>query len=265
MEAMEPYRLSVTGIDGAGKDTVTTEALTRLSEDAGLRVAKLTRPYAEIRNGRQREIFKFSKKMIDAAHRYADGTERRTVVGGVNAGNVMLESRLLEPIVSRWQPAPDIIASTRDLRVDPAVYSGYYFPNTKAAKNEATLVERLTKLTGLSRDMIIWLQVEPEVAVERIETRMEREAYQREHQNNHRPKREKWLHMHENPDDLAELAAKYSSAIDRVKELQPQTEIIGIETTFMDQEAVTQLVYDAIARALAEKRQLVFRPAIVYR
>lgn len=249
-----PFRVSITGIDGAGKDTVALSSLTHLSEEDGLMVTKTTRPYYQIVNGQVEELYPIITRVSDAAHRFADGTRNRRLIGCLNTLNTLAQSRILEPAALRADPRPDVIASARDLRIDPAVYSGYYFPDRTRNTSVGDLVERISRLTGIKRDMVVWLEVDPVVAIERIEQRIENETKEREkNQGRSTAMREKWRHLHENPDSLAELASRYGEAICAVVNLYPDTQIVKIDTTDMTQSAVVEKVYTHMQQAIADK------------
>lgn len=256
MSEFDPYRVSITGIDGAGKDTVALGALTRLSKD-GLRVAKITRPYYRLEDGEIEEMYPRVRQVFDFAHRNADKTRQRGLIGTLNALNTLLQSRVIEPSVANSSFRPDIIASTRDLRIDPAVYSGYYFPDIKISRSIPKLVKRMNAITGIRRDMIVWLEVDPIVALKRINSRIEQESQDRQDGTGKtKVAREKWRHMHEEPDSLSELASKYEEAISSVVELQPQTEVVRIDTTYLSQDAVSQLVYQSIGGEIAVRNRV---------
>lgn len=240
-----PFRVSITGIDGAGKDTITRSALTRSASD-GLSIVKIGRPaYIIGPDGSTSQIFKRTTEAFDKLHRGADVLHSRLGISALNVVRYATQARILEPIMARRQPAPDITAWVRDPRIDTAVYFEYYLSSLRRRVTVAERLKAMQLLTGFQRDLIIVLNVDPEVAVERIDARItkEREAEAAD------GFRGKWRHMHENVDSLAGLAAAYSPVLAELQKMAP-TRIVEIDTTARSQEDVAHLAYTTIREAM---------------
>ncbi len=242
----QPLRVSITGIDGAGKDTIARNALQKLSED-GLRVMKLGRPAYLFVDGQQRQVYKRTTERIDAMHQAADvGRDARRIMA-VNALNVVVQSRVLEKLAVQPKLGVDVLASSRDSRVDPTVYFDFYASNgLQSTVDMRRRLRAMQHLTGISRDLIVLLKVDPDVAVERIESRLADEQKLRiESGKEQAGMRDKWRHMHENVTDLGWLSERYDEALDLLQEVSP-TPVVVIDTTELSADVVTNLTYQAI-------------------
>lgn len=232
-----PFRLSVTGIDGAGKNSVTKAVLERASSQ--LDIIKLNRPCYEIQDGTSREIYPQVTHTIDTLHALGDRYKSRAVVLGASAISVLLQSRVLEHLAARRNPTPDIIATSRDARLDGAIYSGYYGGQTADTIPLEKRVNKFQKLTGIHRDLIITLTIDPEVAVQRIEQRINEERADGKSSEQQ---------MHENIDDLARIAACYAPASRYLQQIQPH-QSVTIDTTERSFDEVVDLTFDVLKYA----------------
>jgi hypothetical protein len=97
--------------------------------------------------------------------------------------------------------------------------------------------------------MVIWLEVDPHVAVERIGQRIENEK----NITGPTPMRRKWQHLHENPDDLEELASRYGEAVCTILDIYPETQILRINTTNMAAADVAEEVKVQMHQAIVDK------------
>lgn len=244
-ELTGPVRVSITGIDGAGKDTVARAALGTLSQS--YRVVKLGRPAYVIDGGVETQIFSRTTETFDAIHRYADRHRSPRAITVANAVNVLTQARILEPLVSRMNPTPQVIASTRDPRLDPAVYLSYYVPASAKRMSFEQRINRVQALTGVSRDLVVVLGVSPTLAVERIQQRVENETHLREELGTQRAgPRDKWMHVHENVRDLTMLSEGYALAIAALR-TRFSTPVVEINTDERSRVEVAELVSGAIA------------------
>ena len=67
MSERAPFRLSITGIDGSGKDTIAKEVLSKAAADYAS-VVKLGRPAYEYSGGDVRQIFRRVTESMDRVH-----------------------------------------------------------------------------------------------------------------------------------------------------------------------------------------------------
>ena len=250
-ETQPPFRVSITGIDGAGKDTVTKLTLGLLAQDFNS-VVKLGRPAYEFNQDGERQIFRRTTEGMDKIHQLSDKVHNKNLITGVNALNVMVQTRVLERNVLAKEPTPDILVSSRDPRVDPAVYFTYYAPDVfRRNIGIEKRVRTMQQLTGVTRNLIVLLKVDPNVAVERIEARIQAEREERlaSGQATADVMREKWRHIHENIADLTMLSEGYDVAIDALQDVQPTT-VVEINTTELERHQVVDFARLAISGAM---------------
>lgn len=234
-----PLRVSITGIDGAGKDTVARRALTEVSAENDLTAIKLGRPAYRIDSGESKQIFRHTTDAIDRLHNFADEIQNPKLILAVNAMNVVIQTRIMESSVLR-DNSIDIIASSRDPRIDPVVYLDYYGGKGGEKISKARRGRIVQALTNVSRDLIILLQVSPELAVERIEQRIREDEAA-----NGTIMRQKWRHIHENVTDLTMLANGYEQALEEPS-IVGDTEVVRIQTDHLTKEQVIDEAKQAI-------------------
>lgn len=241
-------RVSITGIDGAGKDTGTKLALQKVAAAGIAPIVKVVRPmYVINADGVETQIYKSWKEFTDTVHEFADKTRQKCAILGANALDVMVQSRFIEPAALRANPDAKVLASSRDMRVDPAVYSEFYCTMFAKRMSMKKRLQAAQFMTGISRDLIVRLVVDPKTAVKRIDERIAREAAEKE-QSGVAGMRDKWRHMHENPDDLQKLDAAYAMALKVLSEYS-STEILEIDTNDMTREEVAEQVADKITKS----------------
>ena len=203
-------KVSITGIDGAGKDTVSRSALEGISNTQDLTVVKLGRPAYRIVNGEVTQIFRRTTEAIDRLHEISDEVANTKLITASNALNMVIQTRVMER-ASVADDAVDILASSRDPRLDPAVYYDFYGGKSSEYISMQRRARLMQRLTNISRDLIIYLEVDPELAVARIDARIAAE-----NAGNDTTMRPKWKHVHENIHDLASLAAGYDTALSTI-------------------------------------------------
>jgi thymidylate kinase len=201
------HNFSISGIDGCGKSTSMSNVIDALSKE--YLIATIGRPTyiagQEIPEGK-RYLFTNSTNTIDKLHTFNDNLEFRYGVAFTNILDGIRLSYINKKVLSGYNP--DIIIYGRDRILDPAVYSTVYFPSTKKLSIESRI--NLAKaITGFEpADTIIYLNIDPDIALERIEKRIENEKAQTG------LKRKKWKHMHENLRDLTILKQYYAETLD---------------------------------------------------
>ncbi|MGV8086679.1 MAG: hypothetical protein ACP5N1_03540 [Candidatus Woesearchaeota archaeon] len=201
------YKVSITGIDGSGKSTSISKLVDLLSPQ--YLTAKIGRPtyISGPKDPQNREyLFTNLNKRIDGLHTFADNLENKLGVASVNIFNAFIWSLINRKVFSEYNP--EIAIYGRDRIVDPAVYSTYYFPFTKKWSSEVRLNIARTISRAKSSDTLIYMDVNPQIAVERIEKRIEEEK------KKSGIDRKKWRHMHENLQDLTNLKHYFTEALD---------------------------------------------------
>lgn len=200
-------KFSVTGIDGCGKSTSISKLVDSLAPD--YLTAKIGRPTyisgPEISEGRKYLFTKLNKK-IDGLHSFTDDLENRLGVASVNILNSFVWSFINKKVFTEFNP--EIAIYGRDRIIDPAVYSTFYFPFTKNWSSKLRLDIAKTISRSKTSDTIIYMDIDPKIAVERIEKRIEEEK------KKSGIDRKKWAHMHENIHDLTNLKNYFSEALD---------------------------------------------------
>ena len=223
--------IAITGIDGSGKSTVVDMVLAGGSEEET--VLKMTRPLAIYEGGRKRPVMEWYGEAMDALHHRGDAMRIKPVITAVNGLNVIAQSRLIEPYLSR-RLDPDVIWWARDMVVDPAVYAGFYIPELGKRSME-DCVRIFRAIAGPPCRLLFHLTVEPDTAVKRIRTRI---AEQTEDAD-----REKWQHIHETPEHLGMLAVRYAKALECVERMYGST-VLTIATDNRDKAEVAEIVQD---------------------
>ena len=234
-----PFRMSITGIDGSGKDGVANSVFQMLSSEST--VVQLGRPSLLYRNGESKRIFRPIVSPVEAIHNYGDRHDSQKIVLGISAINTVMQSRVLERLASHYHPTPDIIASNRDARLDSAVYLECYANKKLKSMSIEERVNRLQRLTNIHRDLVIRLHVDPEVAIQRIENQLSQQALSGVQDRSVRQ-------IHENIDDLAKLTSAYEPASRQLQRIQPHKAVI-IDTTDRTPEEVVDVTYNVINAA----------------
>lgn len=241
-----PLRAVITGVDGAGKSTTASIIAQRMGQEYRLVKPGPSRPVYTIVSGEKQYHYQRIIDSIDRLHLIADKTRKPEFIGAVNAVNVILNGRVIEPsLVRRFQP--ELVLGARDFYIDPAVYSIVYQPHL-ACKPMNKRMDFLKSVTGAPfRDIVFFLTVPPEEAVERIERRIAKERA-----NPGASEREKWRHLHENPQTLARLQREYYDALGTIQTKSP-VKIFEINTSGMPQENVADLIATTIREHIENK------------
>ncbi len=247
-EEIHPLKVSITGIDGAGKSTVTDFLASQLGEEE--RVARISRPSYSVVEGEKQFHYERLLGTVDRLHSFADHTRKPKLVLGANALNVVLQGRVIEPgLINKIKP--NLVLGSRDYLIDPSVYAIYYSPRLA----ERSMDERLSymqQISGLDfRDVIFFLTVPPQEAVARIERRIESES---QHLSGDK-KREKWRHMHEQEEHLSTLQRGYEDALEVVYQRR-RTPIYEIDTTASNPQQITDFIGNTIKDFLGHQEVL---------
>ena len=156
----QPTKVSVLGIDGSGKSTVTDSVAMQLGWDH--RIARVGLPTYTIVEGKRRDPYQKLLGIVDGLQRFPGGVDI--------ALNVVLQGRVIEPGLIR-SLRPDLLIGSRDYVIDPSVYAMFYSP-TLSRRPMGQRLSTMNRVTGLDfRKVIFLLSVPPEVAVERLERR----------------------------------------------------------------------------------------------
>lgn len=220
-----PLRVALSGIDGSGKSTSASAVSRRLAGEGYVVVHPLRRAYVD-RPGREREHFGDRvHDLVDRAHRALDRAGSRAGVGLTNVLYARIWSAMQAWAIERYQP--DIVLNGRSASLDPAVYSPFYFPFSRALPPASRI--RLSRSIGgvPPSDLHFLLDVPADVAHARILARIDHERACGADD------REKWTHMHETPAALADLRRRFARCVQampgpvvHLDAIQPQEEIV---------------------------------------
>jgi thymidylate kinase len=213
------YRISVTGIDGAGKDSTISDLISSMSTSCT--IAKIGRPTYIEQNGKRQYLFRNVNAFVDGTHSLFDHFSSRTGILLANGLNVCIQPSLERLLINKYNP--DIVIAGRDMTLCPSVYLTYYLPSSKSLSSELRL-SLFDSFRGLGYpDRIFYLDVEPKVADQRITERIEKES------KGFDTDRTKWRHMHENPHDLNGLRQYYLEAVGIIE--KSGVDVVRISTT----------------------------------
>lgn len=209
MSCETPVRISATGPDGAGKDTAWRFAKPHLPEQ--LRILKIGKPTSLVVNGNECFVDITTSHFLDSIHGWADRKRSRLLISLTNCAYVLFQWRIQEPLwISKFHP--DIIFSLRDDYTDPAAYAPFYMPETLGKLPIPQRIDRLYQiLHSPLRHHTVFLDIDPNLAVRRIDERFENE---RTTQVLIQPKR---VHMHENVAVLTAIRCEFFSVLDYLK------------------------------------------------
>ncbi|MBS3087909.1 hypothetical protein J4226_04925 [Candidatus Pacearchaeota archaeon] len=199
------YRISVIGIDGAGKSTVISKTIAKLSNE--YKILKTGRPIYIEEAGKRTYFYEKTTKKIDAIHQYFDNTKFKPGISFANGLNVFIQPTLESKMITYHNP--DITIASRDMTICPATYLTFYHPNSK----KLTQAQRLNLFNRFRRmgypNLITYLDINPKEAVKRIDSRIEQEQLLNKATN-----RNKWKHLHETEDKLKEIKKHYENALE---------------------------------------------------
>lgn len=233
--AESPLRAVITGIDGAGKSTTAGIIAKQMGKEYILVKPGPSRPVYTIVGGKKQYHYHRIIGLIDRLHGFADKTKNPGFIGAVNTINVYLNGRVIEPsLVQRFQP--ELVLGARDFYIDPAVYSVVYQPYL-ASKPMGERIDFLKTVIGAPfRDIVFFLTLSPEEAIERIKRRIAKERI-----TPGAGEREKWRHLHENPETLTRLQTEYYDALRAIQSRSP-VKIYEINTSGIPQIRVADFI-----------------------
>ncbi len=236
-----PLRVAIVGIDGSGKSSTTLRAIQLLGKERT--ILKPGRDAFLVRDGVVTYRTPLLSRFFERLFRLADATRRRSWIGLSRILFVLCQS-VVEPALIR-RHRPDLILGTRCMVLDPAIYSGVYFP---WLDGRLSLTRRLRAVRLVCRlplpDVYILLRTPPSEAMERIHRRIARD-----HGEEPLP-REHWLHLHEEESTLGRLGRRFDEALVEARKLAP-IDVVEIDTSTAGEEAVAQRIAHEIQACLA--------------
>jgi thymidylate kinase len=228
----KPLRVSVIGIDGAGKSSTTLRAILRLGSDFS--VCKPGRDPFALRNGQITYCMPRISRFFESFFKYVDATKKRSWIGMSRILFVLYQG-WLEPYMIR-KYGPDLVINTRCMIIDPAIYSHLYYPwlgNRLSLKQKLQVARFLSRLPF--RDLYIFLNTPAQIAMERIYKRIAKEpGYESQ-------SREYWLHLHEQEVILNQLGERFRETLIVAQKMVP-FKVIEIDTSQHPEEEVAERI-----------------------
>ena len=243
-----PLRVSVIGIDGAGKSSTTLRAIEQLSAEAC--ICKPGRDAFVQQGGNREYCFPRVSNGFERFFRRVDASRRRSLIGLSRIAFIAYQ-RWPEPHLIR-KLRPSVVLSTRCMIIDPSIYCDIYWPTLK----RFSLRQRMRAFQQLSgvpfRDLYIFLRTPASVALERIHRRVAQTPSLKEQP------REYWLHLHESESILARLGSRFDEAFAVARTLA-DFEVLDVDTTRCDETTVVQVIVDEIHGRLGAKATAMVR------
>lgn len=223
------YKVTFSGIDGSGKST-SIDVISSTLAESGLVLIHPYRPaFADL--AKKGRIY-FSNKLnrvTDYCHDKADDHRIKNLVGLINVIYSRVATSIERNAIKKYNP--DLILLGRDPVLDPLAYSSYYFPFTQDMSIEEKVRITLSINQASTANLLFYMDIDPEVAYDRILKRIEREK------RDGAKDRAKWVHMHENPEELQFLKYQFEQALPflekklginiiRIDASKPQGEVI---------------------------------------
>lgn len=215
--------VSVVGIDGAGKDSLVDDALYQLTTNQQhITAAKLGTDSYILSKGQQSEIHPWLNSKRQNLHRIAQEHNIPPLVTAVQGLSIVIQSRIFERQLARPKGEVDVLASVRDSRIDPAIYASLYGRGRGSRSSVERRLRNMQRITGAKRDLIIFLNTDPRVAIQRIDNVLA--------ENPPGTQRRSKKDLHETPEKLSELSAAYKVALVALRQIQP-TPVIEIDNS----------------------------------
>lgn len=197
-------KISILGLDGAGKSTTVAYFTKRYYKD--FFIVKMGRSvyYYDRQSGEKINLFTNLLKRID--NMYAKYESRQSRFGIILASiYYVLATRYMENYIIR-KIKPDIIIASRDISIDTVIYVDYYIPFIKyIPKPIVRFFIRLFSFFPKKSDMIIYLNLSPKESIKRIKKREVKKKVDKS------VMRIKSRYRHENFKDLSKISKNYDA------------------------------------------------------
>lgn len=250
-DRLKPLDTSLSGPDGAGKDTAVAGALDILFHtfNSDLRVVRLDRPpmcvwQDDKENVRTQKLFVPLFRLINHAHEVGDREGNIRLVQASNAANVIIQGWVIRRIASS-NFNPNLYLSGRNYFTDSAAYAQFYSP----ALTHLSIEQRLKFMKHVSNlpdyDQIYFMQIDPETALKRIEGRV---ASERIKPTGH----VLWRHRHETIEGLTQLSNTFEEIPSATNTVFPETQVFIVDASAPKQE-VAACIAGNIADTLSER------------
>jgi thymidylate kinase len=229
---MEPVRISVIGIDGAGKSSTTLKAIYSLSHQVP--ICKAGRNPISIWEGNISPCLPKTAKCFESLFKRMDATKKRQWIGLTRLVFVFFQGWLEPYMIKKYRPG--LVMTTRCMIVDSAIYSDFYYPRVSqkmAIESKLRFAQQYSRLPF--RDLYFFLDTPIETAMERIYRRISDDhpeiTYGRDY----------WLHLHEHEESLRELDRKFRETLMIAQRMAP-FEVVEIDTAKHGEEEVANFI-----------------------
>jgi thymidylate kinase len=229
---MNPFRISIIGIDGSGKSTTTLRAIRSLSSQ--FQICKPGRGPFFVWRGHISYCLPKVARFFEDLFKKVDATKKRQLIGMTRLLFVLFQGWLEPFMIKRYQP--ELVMTTRCMIIDSAIYSDFYYPQISqkmAIEGKLRLTQKYSRLPF--RDLYFFLDTPIKIAMERIYKRISEDhpeiTYGRDY----------WLHLHEHEGSLQLLDQKFRKTL-QVARKMASFRIVEIEAAKYPEEEVSQLI-----------------------
>lgn len=229
---MEPFRISVIGIDGSGKSTTTLRAIYSLSHHFS--ICKTGRGPFYIWKGNISPFLPRIADFIENVFKRVDASKKRGWIGLSRLLFVFFQGWLEPKMIRKYHPA--LIMSTRCMIIDSATYSDFYFPKISkkiTIEGRLKLTQKYCKLPF--RNLYFFLNTPIQVAMERINKRISIDHPEVIYGRNY------WLHLHEHEEILQLLDQKFRQTLEMAQNIA-LFKIMEIDTSKRGEDEVSRLI-----------------------
>lgn len=235
---MQPFRISVIGIDGSGKSTTTLRAIHSLSHQ--FQICKTGRNPFFIKEGNLFPCLPKTASFFENLFKKVDQTKKRGWIGLTRLLFVFFQGWLEPYMIQKYHP--DLVMTTRCMIIDSTIYSDFYYPRISQKMTiEAKLKLAQTYSRLPFRNLYFFLDTPIKTATERIYRRI----------SNDHPEatygRDYWLHLHEHEEVLQVLDRKFRETLE-VAQKQGPFSIVEISTVKRTEEEVARLISELSKR-----------------
>jgi len=231
---MNPFRISILGIDGSGKSTTTLRAIHSLSHQYS--ICKTGRGPFFISKGLISPCLPKMAHFFETLFKKVDATKKRGWIGLSRLVFVLFQG-WLEPYMIRTYH-PQMIMTTRCMIIDSSIYSDFYYPKISPKmeiEKKLRFIQRFIRLP--LRDLYFFLDTPVPKAIERIYKRISNEhpdlTYGRDY----------WLHLHEHEEILKALDHTFKITL-KIAQKEAHFKIVEIDTARYTENEVAQRIHE---------------------
>lgn len=229
---MEPFRISVIGIDGSGKSTTTLRAIHSLSHQ--FQICKTGRNPFFTKEGNLFSCLPKIASFFENLFKKVDQTKKRSWIGLTRLLFVFFQGWLEPYMIQKYHP--ELIMTTRCMIIDSAIYSDFYYPRISQTMTIETKLKLARIYSRLPfRNLYFFLDTPIKSAMERIYKRISDDhpdtTYGRDY----------WLHLHEHEEALQLLDRKFRQTLE-VAQKQGAFNIVEISTSKRPEQEVASLI-----------------------